>query len=230
MEKKNYYIILGVPHTESETGIHKAFRRLAKMYHPDRVGQEGTRYFQDIMEAYSVLSDAKKRREYNASLIPAARQRNIKIKREGEQETREADPLIPEPLSVTKDFFTITPSFDEMFDRLVRNFNGMGIPKGERVQELNVEVILSSDVARRGGVVPIGVPVFYPCRYCGGSGHDWLFPCIYCQEQGVIEDEEVVTIRVSPLVKDNTVFEVPLRGLGVQNFQLRVYIRIDTQY
>ena len=230
MEKKNHYIILGVPHTESESGIRKAFRELAKTHHPDQVGPGGTRHFQDIMEAYSVLSDPEKRREYNESLCPAEKNIKIEVRPVRTQERGEPEPLIPEPISVTRDFQTISPSFDEMFDRIVRNFTGIGIPKGERIQELNVEVILSPDEARRGGIAPIGVPVFYSCQFCGGSGHDWLFPCIHCQEQGVVEDEEVVKIRIPSMVKDGTIFEVPLRGLGIHNFQLRIHIRIDAQY
>ncbi len=43
MATKNYYIILGVSRSESSRGIHEAFRRLAKKYHPDLGGQEATR-------------------------------------------------------------------------------------------------------------------------------------------------------------------------------------------
>ena len=63
MEKKDYYIILGVSRSESGSGIHKAFRNLAMTYHLGRVGPEGTGRFQDIMEAYRVLSDPQKRRD-----------------------------------------------------------------------------------------------------------------------------------------------------------------------
>lgn len=230
MEKKNFYIILGVPRTETEDGIRKAFRKLAKTFHPDRVGPDGTRNFQDIVEAYSVLSNPQKRSEYNESLRPAKENLKIEVRPMRGQERGEPEPLIPEPMLVLRDFQTTNRSLDEMFDRLVKNFTGIGIPKGEGIQELNIEVILSPDEARKGGTVPIGVPVFYPCHHCGGSGHDWLFPCIYCQEQGVIEDEEVVKVKMPPLVKDGTIFELPLQGLGIHNFQLRVHIRIDTHY
>jgi len=229
MDEKNYYLILGVPRTESERGIRKAFRELAKTCHPDRVGPTGTRHFQDVMEAYSVLSDPDRRRAYNESLRPAEKNVRIEGSPVGTQARGEPEPLIPEPLSVPRDFQTISPSFDEVLDRFVRNFTGIGIPKGERIEELQVEVILSRYEARRGGAAPIGVPVFYPCRVCGGSGHDWLFPRVHCQEQGVVEAEEVVTIRIPPLVKDGTIFEVPLRGLGIHNFRLRIHIRIAAQ-
>ncbi|HYS42653.1 MAG TPA: hypothetical protein VEM32_01625 [Geobacteraceae bacterium] len=94
------------------------------------------------------------------------------------------------------------------------------------MEGLNVELLLSADEAARGGVASIGVPVFYPCPVCGGSGRDWLFPCTYCQEQGMIEEEETVRVQIPPLVRDGTILEVPIRGLGIHNFYLRLHIRI----
>jgi DnaJ-class molecular chaperone len=55
MERKDYYLILGVSRGENLEGIHDAFRELAKKYHPDRAGPEATGKFQEIQEAYDVL-------------------------------------------------------------------------------------------------------------------------------------------------------------------------------
>jgi curved DNA-binding protein CbpA len=60
---KDYYSILGVSKTASDEEIKKAFRKKAMKHHPDRGGDQAA--FQDINEAYSVLSDAKKRSEYD---------------------------------------------------------------------------------------------------------------------------------------------------------------------
>src|SRR5215218_5445211 len=68
MELKNYYFILGVPRTATARDILHAYRELAKLYHPDRVGPQGTATFQDIVEAYEVLSDPERRRHYTDSL------------------------------------------------------------------------------------------------------------------------------------------------------------------
>jgi molecular chaperone DnaJ len=47
-----------------------------------------------------------------------------------------------------------------------------------------------------------------------------------CDGEGLLEEQETVRVHVEPNVGDGTVMEVPLRGLGVHNFYLRLHIRI----
>ncbi|KND51970.1 MAG: chaperone protein DnaJ [Parcubacteria bacterium C7867-001] len=61
---KNYYDILGVEKKATQDDIKKAFRKLAQKHHPDKGGDEAV--FKEITEAYSVLSDDKRRREYDS--------------------------------------------------------------------------------------------------------------------------------------------------------------------
>ncbi|MDO8742084.1 MAG: molecular chaperone DnaJ [bacterium] len=61
---KDYYNVLGVDKKASKDDIKKAFRKLAHKYHPDKGGTDESK-FKEITEAYSVLSDDKKRREYD---------------------------------------------------------------------------------------------------------------------------------------------------------------------
>ena len=61
---KDYYHVLGVGKSASTDDIKKAFRKLAHKYHPDKGGTDEQK-FKEITEAYSVLSDDKKRREYD---------------------------------------------------------------------------------------------------------------------------------------------------------------------
>lgn len=60
----DYYQVLGVDKSASEDELKKAFRKLAHKYHPDKKGGDEKK-FKEINEAYSVLSDQKKRREYD---------------------------------------------------------------------------------------------------------------------------------------------------------------------
>lgn len=65
---KDYYGILGVPANASDTEIKKAYRKLAMQYHPDRnPGKEkwANEKFKEINEAYAVLGDPQKRRQYD---------------------------------------------------------------------------------------------------------------------------------------------------------------------
>lgn len=61
---KNYYEILGVDKKATKDDVKKAFRKLAQKYHPDKGGDEAK--FKEITEAYSVLGDEKRRREYDS--------------------------------------------------------------------------------------------------------------------------------------------------------------------
>jgi DnaJ-class molecular chaperone len=223
MERKTYYMILGVSSTESDRGIRAAYRDLARRLHPDVAGEQATRSFQEVSEAYGVLSDPQRRREYNSTLS-RAEDRGIVTARRSPPE-----PLVRQPVTILGNRDGIRPSFEAMYDRFLRNFTGIGVPKSEQLEGLNIEVLLTPEEASRGCVVPIGVPVFSRCPQCGGSGHDWVFPCACCQQQGMIEGEERLRIRIPPMAPSGTIYEIPLRGLGIHNFYLRLHVFVEAQ-
>ena len=68
-DKRDYYEVLGVSKTADDAEIKKAFRALAKKYHPDAHpgDAECEAKFKEAQEAYAVLSDAEKRRQYSSS-------------------------------------------------------------------------------------------------------------------------------------------------------------------
>ena len=164
MTTKDYYLILGVSREENFRGIQDAFRELAKRYHPDRAGPEGTRKFHDIQEAYAVLSATEKRELYDHELREDEISLHSRVEPIFSRPRSRPEPLVPEPMSLLRDFQTIRPSFDALFERFIRNFTGEAIPKGERLESLNVEVMLSPEEAARSVTVPVGVPVFYTCQ------------------------------------------------------------------
>ena len=68
MRQKNYYEILGVSRDADEKAIKSAFRKLAMKYHPDRnpgKQKEANEQFKEINEAYAVLGDPEKRKQYD---------------------------------------------------------------------------------------------------------------------------------------------------------------------
>ena len=90
---RSFYVVLGVPPTENPSGIRRAFRELALRYHPDRAGAQSTPYFQELVNAYRVLSDPLLRASYDEGL-----------ERAGEREQSAPEPFAqtrrprPEPL------------------------------------------------------------------------------------------------------------------------------------
>jgi hypothetical protein len=139
------------------------------------------------------------------------------------EEPRGVEPLIPETLSLSCDF-RLHPSHDAVLDRFSRNFSEERSAKAERLEAMNVEVVLSPSQALRGGEVRIGVPTFKPCTTCHGVAPAH---CATCAGTGLVELERVVCIEIPPRAADRSVLEVELTDLGVKNFYLRAIVRID---
>lgn len=62
---KDYYSVLGIDKKASQDDIKRAFRKLAHKYHPDKSGGDESK-FKEVSEAYAILGDEKKRKEYDA--------------------------------------------------------------------------------------------------------------------------------------------------------------------
>jgi len=65
--KKDYYRVLGLPHDADQKAIRRAYLSLAKKYHPDAGEGSSAEKFRDVQDAYNLLSDSRKRREYDLS-------------------------------------------------------------------------------------------------------------------------------------------------------------------
>lgn len=73
--KRDYYEVLGVPKSADQKAIKKAYYQLAKKYHPDvnNKDPDAEKKFQEVSEAYEVLSDASKKQEYDTFGMGGAR-------------------------------------------------------------------------------------------------------------------------------------------------------------
>ena len=227
MAIKNYYVVLGVQRGESATGIRAAYMELAKQFHPDRIGEHGTKAFQEISEAYQTLSDPERRRSHNLLLEQEEDRRKEVGQRIPVRRDLEPDPFRWRKVSTMEHYQPAQPSFGDLYQAIFRSYSGIGVPKVERAEGLNFEVLLSADEASRGGAISVEVPAIYPCPDCRGSGRDWMFHCFDCQGLGRIDTERTVNVRFPPGVCSGTVIEAPLRDFGSATRYLRLHLVVD---
>jgi len=223
---KSYFAVLGISPKATGDEIRSAYRRLVKEFHPDHYTGSSER-FRDIQEAYSVLGNSRRRREYEQSI------RKVPIKTPLRPSSYpEPEPLIPKErpadlgeVSPVRSFQSFTPSFDEVFDWLWRNFSDLAAPKSGRVENLTLEVILTAEQARQGGNVKIMVPAQAVCPTCRGHGGVGFYECIRCVGEGAISGEIPVSVSFPPgLTKDHAVM-IPLDRFGIRNIHLTVLFR-----
>ena len=211
---KNYYVVLGVHRGENAKGIRAAYKDLAEQFHPDRIGEQGNKTFQEISEAYQTLSDPEKRRLYNHSL----------------DQQEDARSEVGSETSSTRDWGLASLGWEAVPSTLGFRYAQSRyqlVPDGARAEELNFEVILTAEEAGQGGVIPIQIPVFYPCCACGGSGREWMFPCVQCQGLGRTETYRTLNIPFRPRVRSGTIIEASIRELGIKNCYLRLCLAVE---
>jgi hypothetical protein len=223
--RKSYYLTLGIPPNESPAGIRQAFRDIVKRYHPDRVGSERLRFFQEIVEAYHVLADPERRLHYDRGLhdanVPSSTwPRPLFIGPE------EAAANLPQSMAVLRALSIKDAPFEAALALVSGSLRAPQRATREYCNGLNARVVLSADEARHGGLLLLAVPSCSPCERCGGAGLEGIFPCALCDGEGFIEEQERVRLLVPAMVADGTVINIPLRGLGVHNFYLRLQIRV----
>lgn len=233
---KNYYIILGVPSNSSQADIKAAYRRLVKEFHPDHFGKNHSPFL-GIQEAYSVLSDPVRRRSYDSSLQESHKVRKEHIQPKPFQKNLKEDiePLIPEQepvdlghVSLMRSFDEYWPSFDDLFDRIFRNFSDIHT-KGEKPEDLTVVIKLTPEQAFRGGHVRLSVPAKVRCPNCRGRGGVGLYECWRCSGTGSLTGEYPVMVSYPPGILDNHSVQLSLDCYGIQNLYLTVNFRISAR-
>jgi molecular chaperone DnaJ len=177
---KDFYEILGVKEKASQAEIKKAYRKLAKKYHPDanQGNPKASERFKDIGEAYSVLSDEKKRKQYDQmkrlgafGLGGAAGKGPFSRPGPGPGFGGAGQPGSGFSFEDLSGFGGgISDLFTSIFDRGKKEPTSRtrGGPRKGRNVEYVVEVNFETSV--KGGRISINVPITEECATCGGSG------------------------------------------------------------
>jgi molecular chaperone DnaJ len=229
-QQRDYYKVLGVPETATTDQIKKAFRRLAKQYHPDKNpnNTQAADRFKEISEANDVLSDAEKRKKYDM-----LRRYGAFTGTGGGAARRRAPGGAAPPFEESADFdISDLGSFGGLGDLFSSIF---GRRKEETDETVETSVSIPFRTAARGGKVPIVLSMPEVCPACGGKGAApgaTISTCPECKGRGTISfgQGSFAVNRPCPVCRGRG--KVPsercpnCRGTGEVNIQKRIMVTV----
>lgn len=191
---KDYYNVLGVSEEASQEDIKKAFRRLAKQYHPDRNkgDKNAENRFKEISEAYDILGDAEKRKQYDM------------MRRYGAYDPRYAqqgggfDPSQFQQTFRFEDlggFGSFADIFSSIFgDEDIFSANRPGRQaRSRKGNDLALTLKISFEESISGAQKTIALNKPEPCPVCGGSGAEpgtEQVVCPLCNGRGMVSSAQ----------------------------------------
>jgi molecular chaperone DnaJ len=182
--KLDYYDILGVSREANEDEIKRTFHKLALKYHPDRNKlPDAEEKFKEASEAYAVLSDPEKRKQYDAQGFEGI---NKQYKQEDIFNQTKFRDVFTE--------FGFNP--DDIFSRIFRGNFGFQQeqPESTRGHDLEAQMEITLEQSASGTELEVTIPRAKRCSSCGGSGVEpgsRLVPCPKCGGAGRIEREDM---------------------------------------
>jgi len=215
--EKDYYQVLGVPSTATDKEITRAYRKLAKQYHPDANPGSEER-FKEISAAHDVLGDSDTRKEYDDArrLGPMAGGFGAP----GSGGTFRVDDM---------------GDLGDLFGGLFGGRSRRRTQGGQRGADMEAELHLSFEDAVRGVTTSVNVPQDSRCRTCNGSGAapgTSTHVCDRCHGRGTLDDNQGLFSLSTVCPKCNgrgTLVDTPCptcHGTGVERRNRQVKVRI----
>ena len=211
----DYYQTLGVARAATTDDIKKAYRKLARKYHPDvNPGDKSAEEkFKEVSEAYDVLSDPEKRKRYDqlgsgwkagADFTPPPGWTPYGPGWEG----------VTVEYGDLGDIFAAGGGFSDFFETLFGARRGarQGAPYARRGQDIEAAMEISLEDAHRGTARAVTIQSTARCPTCNGSGAVNNKPCPSCHGAGVVTRPKTLDVTIPPGVREGSVIRLAGQG------------------
>ena len=183
MNKKDYYEVLGVDKNASQADIKSAFRKLAKKYHPDNKETGDEAKFKEIGEAYAVLSDENKRKQYDQFGSAA-------FDGSGASGFGGFDPGDIDLNDILRSVFGDVGGFGGFGDFFGGGSRTTSSSRARKGRDTLVRLDLTFEEAAFGVDKDIDLTLNDVCENCGGKGGFDETTCSYCHGSGYVVTEQ----------------------------------------
>lgn len=238
VEYRDYYQLLGVSRTASEEEIRKAFRKLARIYHPDvaKNKAQAEDKFKEINEAYEVLGDAEKRRKYDqlganwkqgSEFTPPGGWQSFQGGRAGRGSRAGGG------APGGGGFEFRGTGFSDFFEELFGSMGGGGSfgrsaraggqerrggggsareETGDKGEDVEGDILVTIEEASKGSIRAITLRRTLRCPACSGMGQINGNPCKTCRGAGQSEKINNYKVKIPPGIRDGQTLRVPGQG------------------
>jgi molecular chaperone DnaJ len=227
---KDLYAVLGVARTATADEIKKAYRKLARKFHPDLNpgNKQSEERFKEVSQAHDVLTDPEKRKLYDEfgadALNPAF---DAERAREYKRWSESGHGFSFRPGGSPFEGFGFEggagrrrgrrreaeedeSTFEDIIGRMFGGRTEAAAP--ERGQDLEHPVEVDFLDALRGTQLPVSIRRPIPCPQCKGTGRQGMRACTRCSGTGTVESRERLTVKIPAGVADGA--RVRVRGKG----------------
>jgi curved DNA-binding protein len=227
VQYKDYYDTLGVSRNASDADIKKAFRKLAREFHPDvaknKKGAEER--FKEVNEAYEVLGDPAKRKKYDELGANWQSGAEFHPPPGWESFTRGRTSTRSGPAGEGYEFHFGGTGFSDFFEQLfgsAGNRGAAGFGRGggftqddfaaERGQDIEGDIMVTLEEAMRGSVRSVSIRHAAVCETCGGTGQRNRRSCPTCGGTGQVAKTETYQVKIPAGVTEGQRLRIAGRG------------------
>ena len=225
VQYKDYYQILAVPRTAGDADIKKAFRKLAREYHPDvaKNKKQAEEKFKEINEAYEVLSDSAKRKKYDELGANWSSGAEFRAPPGWESRGRGGFPGHG-PRGEEYEFHFGGTGFSDFFEQLFgsrgQGSAGFGRSGGfaeedlaaERGRDIEGDIMVTLEEAMQGSLRAVSVRHGTRCEQCGGSGERSGHLCNVCRGTGQVAKTDTYQVKIPAGVTEGQRLRIAGRG------------------